>query len=166
MQCERYLFKFGGHKYAAGLSLKKENIQAFMIAFEKVVLDTITEEQLTPEIFIDLEIQLHQINDKLFRIVQQFAPFGPKNMMPIFISKGVSDSGYGSKVGADKTHLRLNIISEERSKSISSIGFGLAHHFDKTNNGKSFDICYSIEENNWNERKNLQLKIRDIKANI
>jgi len=166
LQCEKHLSKFGGHKYAAGLSLKKENLQEFMNSFEKVVLETITEEQLTPEISIDMEIQLDQINDKLFRIVQQFTPFGPKNMMPIFISKGVSDSGYGSKIGPDRTHLRLNIINEDCSKSISSIGFGLAHHFDKTNNGTPFDVCYSIDENNWNGRKNLQLKIRDIRTNI
>ena len=162
--CEKYLEKFGGHKYAAGLSLKKENLQAFIEAFEKAVSSTITKEQLVPEIAIDMEIALEDIDDKFFRIMQQFAPFGPQNRSPIFISKAVKDSGYGSRVGEDKTHLRLNIIKENTNKSISSIGFGLACHFEKINDGKHFDICYSIEENVWNGRKSLQLMLRDIKS--
>ncbi len=162
--CEQYLEKFGGHKYAAGLSLKKENLQNFIEAFEKVVSSTITKEQLAPEIGIDMELTLDEIDDKFFRIIQQFAPFGPQNRSPIFISKAVKDSGYGSKVGAEKTHLRLNVIDKNMNKSISSIAFGLAHYFDKIKDSQHFDICYSIDENIWNGRKNLQLKIRDIKS--
>lgn len=162
--CEQYLEKFGGHKYAAGLSLKKENLQNFIEAFEKAVSSTITKEQLVPEIGIDMELSLDDIDDKFFRIIQQFAPFGPQNRSPIFISKSVKDSGYGSKVGADKTHLRLNVTDENINKSISSIAFGLAHYFDKIKDSQHIDICYSIDENIWNGRKNLQLKIRDIKS--
>ena len=163
LQCEKYLEKFGGHKYAAGLTLKKENLQDFITAFEKAVTDTITKEQLTPEVSIDMELDLHDIDDKLFRIIQQFAPFGPQNRTPIFITKAVKDNGYGGIVGADKTHLRLNITNDNCRNSISSIGFGLAHHFDKVKDEQPFDICYSIYENLWNGRKNLQLKLRDIK---
>ena len=164
-KCEKYLEKFGGHMYAAGLTLKKENLQDFIDAFERAVSDTITEEQLTPEVTIDMELDLHDIGDKLFRLIQQFAPFGPQNRTPIFITKAVKDSGYGRPVGADKTHLRLNITNENSRNSISSIGFGLAHHFKKIKDGQIFDICYSIDENDWNGRKNLQLKLRDIKSN-
>ena len=164
LQCEKYLEKFGGHMYAAGLTLKKENLEDFIDAFERVVSNTILDEQLIPEVSIDMELDLHEIDDKLFRIIQQFSPFGPQNRNPIFITKAVKDSGYGGMVGADKTHLRLNITNENSRNSISSIGFGLAHHFEKTKDGKIFDICYSIDENNWNRRKNLQLKLRDIKC--
>ena len=164
-KCEKYLEKFGGHMYAAGLTLKKENLQDFIDAFERAVSDTITEEQLTPEVTIDMELDLDGIGDKLFRLIQQFAPFGPQNRTPIFITKSVKDSGYGRAVGADKTHLRLNITNENSRNSISSIGFGLAHHFKKIKDGQIFDICYSIDENDWNGRKNLQLKLRDIKSN-
>ena len=165
LQCEKYLEKFGGHMYAAGLTLKKENLEDFIEAFERAVSNTILDEQLIPEVSIDMELDLHEIDDKLFRIIQQFSPFGPQNRNPIFITKAVKDSGYGGMVGADKTHLRLNITNENSRNSISSIGFGLAHHFEKTKDGKIFDICYSIDENNWNRRKNLQLKLRDIKCN-
>ena len=163
-QCEKYLEKFGGHMYAAGLTLKKENLEDFIIAFEKVVSSSITQDQLTPEISIDMELELHDINDKLFRIIQQFSPFGPKNPTPIFITKAVKDSGYGRVVGVEKSHLRLGIINKNSRISISSIGFGLAHHFSKTKDGQIFDICYSIDENVWNGKKNLQLKLRDIKV--
>lgn len=165
LQCEKYLEKFGGHMYAAGLTLKKENLEDFIEAFERAVSNTILDEQLIPEVSIDMELDLHEIDDKLFRIIQQFSPFGPQNRNPIFITKAVKDSGYGGMVGADKTHLRLNITNENSRNSISSIGFGLAHHFKKTKDGKIFDICYSIDENDWNGRKNLQLKLRDIKSN-
>ena len=164
LQCEKYLEKFGGHMYAAGLTLKKENLEDFIIAFERVVSSCITQEQLTPEISIDMELDLHDIDDKLFRIIQQFSPFGPKNPIPIFITKAVKDSGYGGVVGADKSHLRLDITNEKNRISISSIGFGLAHYFSKTKDRQIFDICYSIDENIWNGKKNLQLKLRDIKA--
>ena len=166
LQCDKYLEKFGGHKYAAGLTLKKENLEDFIDVFERVVSNTILDEQLTPEVSIDMELDLHDIDDKLFRIIQQFSPFGPQNRNPIFITKAVKDSGYGGPVGADKTHLRLNVKNENSRNSISSIGFGLAHHFEKIKDGQSFDICYSIDENNWNGRKNLQLKLRDIKISI
>ena len=164
LQCEKYLEKFGGHMYAAGLTLKKENLEDFIIAFERAVSSSITQDQLTPEISIDMELDLHEIDDKLFRIIQQFSPFGPKNRTPIFITKAVKDSGYGRAVGAEKSHLQLGIINKNSRISISSIGFGLAHHFSKTKDGQIFDICYSIDENIWNGKKNLQLKLRDIKV--
>lgn len=164
LSCEKYLEKFGGHMYAAGLTLKKENLQNFIEAFEVAVSNTITKEQLTPEVSIDMELDLHDIDNKFFRIIQQFAPFGPQNRTPIFTTKAVKDSGYGGVVGEDKSHLRLNITNENIRNSISSIGFGLAHHFEKTKDEQIFDICYSIDENHWNGRKNLQLKLRDIKS--
>jgi len=107
-KCEHLCEKFGGHKYAAGLSIKKENLPQFIDAFEKAVSESLTEDQLTPKINIDKVIDIDAVDDKLYRIIKQFAPFGPKNLSPIFVSKGVIDNGYGKQVGEDKTHLRIN----------------------------------------------------------
>ena len=162
-KCEKFLEKFGGHKYAAGLTLKKENLKKFVDTFEKNVIDTINKEQLNPEVTIDMELELEDIDNKFFRIIQQFAPFGPENTNPVFMTKKVFDKGYGRLVGLDKQHLKLNVTNESRTKSIDCIGFSLAHHFDKAKEGKIFDICYSINENEWNGRKSLQLGLKDIK---
>ena len=160
-KCSYLCEKFGGHKYAAGLSIKKENIQDFIDAFEKVVSETITKDQLSPKIQDDMEIDINDVDEKLFRVIKQFAPFGPLNLSPVFISKGVIDNGYGKKLGADKSHLRIN--AKIASSSIAGIGFGMGNFFDNIKDYQEFDICYSIEENEWNGRKSLQLMLADIK---
>ena len=160
-KCAHLCEKFGGHKYAAGLSIKRENLPQFIDEFEKVVSETITKEQLTPKINIDKVIDIDAVDDKLYRIIKQFAPFGPQNPSPIFISKGVIDSGYGKQVGEDKSHLRINV--KRTSNSIAGIGFGMGNLFEKIKDNQSFDVCYSIDENEWNGKKSLQLRIRDIK---
>jgi single-stranded-DNA-specific exonuclease len=162
-KCAHLCEKFGGHKYAAGLSIKRENLLQFIDEFEKVVSETITKEQLTPKINIDKVIDIDAVDDKLYRIIKQFAPFGPQNPSPIFISKGVIDSGYGKQVGEDKSHLRINVKREQ--SSIAGIGFGLGHFFDNIKDYQNFDVCYSIDENEWNGRRSLQLRIRDLKTN-
>ena len=162
-KCAHLCEKFGGHKYAAGLSIKRENLPQFIDEFEKVVSETITKEQLTPKINIDKVIDIDAVDDKLYRIIKQFAPFGPQNPSPIFISKGVIDSGYGKQVGEDKSHLRINVKREK--SSIAGIGFGLGYFFDNIKDYQNFDVCYSIEENEWNGRRSLQLRIRDLKTN-
>jgi len=154
--------KFGGHKYAAGLSIKKENLIQFIEEFEKSVCERITEDQLIPKINIDKEIDIDAIDDKLYRIIKQFAPFGPKNLSPIFISKNVVDNGYGKRVGEDKSHLRISV--KRTSNAIAGIGFGMGNLFENIKDNQSFDVCYSIDENEWNGKKSLQLRIRDIKA--
>ena len=160
-KCAHLCQKFGGHKYAAGLSIKKENLHAFIIAFEKVVSETITEDQLSAKIEVDMEIDINDVDEKLFRIIKQFAPFGPLNLAPAFISKAVIDTGYGKKLGADKSHLRIN--AKTVAGSIGGIGFGMGDFFDNIKDYQEFDICYAIEENEWNGKKSLQLMLADIK---
>lgn len=160
-KCSSLLEKFGGHKYAAGLSLKKENINLFINAFEDIVCSMIQPHHLQPNLYIDMQIKPTNINQKLYRIIQQFAPFGPTNMNPTFTSKKVFDSGNSKQVGQDKAHLKLEIVTDE--KPISAIGFGLGSKFEKTLNKKAIDICYSIGENEWNGNKKIQLLIKDIK---
>jgi len=160
-KCEHLCEKFGGHKYAAGLSIKKENLPQFIDAFEKAVSESITEDQLTPKINIDKVIDIDAVDDKLYRIIKQFAPFGPKNLSPIFVSKGVIDNGFGKQVGEDKTHLRIN--AKKNKGAIAGIGFGMGDYFEIIKDNQTFDVCYSIDENEWNGKKSLQLRIRDIK---
>ena len=160
-KCEHLCEKFGGHKYAAGLSIKKENLPQFIDAFEKSVSESITEDQLSPKINIDKVIDIDAVDDKLYRIIKQFSPFGPKNLSPIFVSKGVIDNGYGKQVGEDKTHLRIN--AKKNKRAIAGIGFGMGEYFEIIKDNQTFDVCYSIDENEWNGKKSLQLRIRDIK---
>ncbi len=162
-KCAHLCEKFGGHKYAAGLSIKKENLAEFIIAFEKVVSESITEDQLSPKIDVDMEIDIDAVDDKLFRIIKQFSPFGPQNLSPIFVSRSVVDNGYGKRIGADKSHLRIN--TKTASGSLAGIGFSMGDAFEKIKDYSEFDICYSINENEWNGRKNLQLMLNDLKVN-
>jgi single-stranded-DNA-specific exonuclease len=161
LACEEYIVQFGGHKYAAGLTLLPEQYENFKNKFEEVVSKTITKEQLIPEISIDAEIDLAEITPKFFRIIQQMAPFGPQNMKPTFITSSVRDNGLGKQVGADKTHLKLNLIQDANPKTYQAIGFGLGNKMDIVQN--DFNICYSIDENDWNGFKSIQLLLKDLK---
>jgi len=158
-----YIEQFGGHKYAAGLTLKPENYQKFKDLFEKVVEETIPKELLIPEIVIDADLFLSDITPKFNRIIKQFGPFGPKNMKPVFKATGLRDNGYGKKVGKEGEHLKLNIISGADQKTYNAIGFGLGDKYDEINNGNSFDAVFTIEENHWNGITSLQLNLKDIK---
>jgi len=162
--CAEHIEQFGGHKYAAGLTLKEENYEAFKQAFEDEVSKTIDRNLLTPEIKIDLEIDLDNITPKFNRILKQFAPYGPSNMTPVFLTKNLIDTGYGKPVGADQTHLRLTATQAGTSKNVVGIGFSLADKFEIISNGKPFKAVYSIDENEWQGNISLQMKIRDIKA--
>jgi single-stranded-DNA-specific exonuclease len=164
--CSDLLESFGGHMFAAGLTLKKENIAPFMDRFEKYVYSTITEEQLVPRIFIDTELSFSEINDEFFRIMSQFQPFGPENMSPVFISRNVCDNGTGKMVGSSGEHLKLNLCQEGCQKTLPSIAFCQANHFEYIKSGNPFDICYSIEMNEFRGNRTLQLNIRDIKTPI
>lgn len=162
--CSEYVEQFGGHKYAAGLTLKKENLQAFTAKFEEVVSSTIQEEMLTPQISVDVELNISEINHKLYRILRQMAPFGPGNMSPVFMSKKVVDRGYGRKIGQEQTHLKLSVTDVNRSQFIDCIGFGMADKFALIKDGQQFDIAYALEENEWNGNVNLQLRLKDIRS--
>ena len=160
--CSEHIEQFGGHKYAAGLTLKEENYEAFKQAFEDEVSKTIDKSLLTPEIKVDLNIDLHHVNDKLWRIIRQFAPFGPGNMTPIFMTENLKDTCYGKCVGEDDKHLRITVTQPGADK-IVCIGFGLGDKYDIISNRKPFKAVYSIDENHWNGSVSLQLKLRDIK---
>ncbi len=160
--CSEFIEQFGGHKYAAGLTLKPENYIKFKNKFEEVVKNTIPKELLIPEITIDSEVFLSDLTPKLYRIIKQFAPFGPQNMKPVFMATGVRDNGYGKPVGADKSHIKLNLISGSDTKTYQAIGFGLAAKYKKLEKGKPFKIAFTLDENHWNGITNLQLVLKDI----
>lgn len=160
--CSDYLLQFGGHMYAAGLTLKEEQFESFKNHFEKVVAETITEELLTPEILIDAEINLSEINEKFIRILKQFEPFGPMNMTPIFLTKNLVDTGYGKKIGGSEEHLRL-YVKQGDSGGFGAIGFKMGEKLDIAKDFQPFQAVYSVEENEFNGNVNLQLRLRDIK---
>ncbi|PTX60569.1 exonuclease RecJ [Kordia periserrulae] len=161
-QCKEHLIQFGGHKYAAGLTLEEKNYQAFKDAFEEVVKNTIDKKLLTPEILVDKEITLQEITPKFYRIIKQFAPFGPQNMSPIFMSTQLQDTGWAKCVGSDEAHIKLTAV-QRKSPRIDGIGFNLGDKLSKIKNKKPFDAVYSIDENTWNGETKLQLRLRDIR---
>ena len=160
--CAEHLEQFGGHMYAAGMTLKPENYQKFKDAFEKVVQETIAPEMLTPEIEVDAEIDFAEITPKLTRILKQFEPYGPQNRTPVFWSKNVADTGYGKTIGSDNSHLKLT-VKQKNSPSFSAVGFGLSDKLDIIQNKKSFEAVYCIEENEWNGMVSVQLRLKDLK---
>jgi single-stranded-DNA-specific exonuclease len=160
-ECSEFIEQFGGHKYAAGLTLDPKNYSAFKNKFEEVVKASIDKNLLIPEITIDLELELSEITPKFFRILQQMGPFGPQNMKPVFKTTSVRDNGYGKTVGADKSHLKLNIIDGADKKTYNAIGFGLGNKI-KSIKG-DFDIAYSLDENEWKGNTSIQLILKDLK---
>ncbi|RZL37177.1 MAG: single-stranded-DNA-specific exonuclease RecJ, partial [Pedobacter sp.] len=161
LNCSHLLEQFGGHKYAAGLTIKPENLTLFSDEFEKVVSSTISPNLLIPEIKIDCEIELGQIDAKFYRILLQMAPFGPQNMAPVFVSKGVTLVGPAQIVGAK--HLKMS-VKQQNSAIFETIAFGLGEYENILTQNKPFSICYTIEENVWKDKKRLQLNIKGIKV--
>ena len=161
--CSDLLEHFGGHKYAAGLSLKPENLNAFMEKFEKTVSDTIEDDMLIPEVEIDAMLELTNISPKFFRVLKQFAPFGPGNMSPVFLTTGLVDKGHARIVGS--SHLKFCVIYPGiYNPEYNAIAFGQAESLEVVCSGKPFSICYHIEENEWNNAVSLQLVVKDIKS--
>jgi len=160
--CSHLLEQFGGHMYAAGLTIKEENYPAFKVAFEAEVLATLPAHLRTPEIKIDADINFEAITPKFYRILKQFTPFGPQNMAPVFMTDAVLDTGYGKCVGEDQTHLRVTLAQNSGPKMVG-IGFGLGEHLPIIKNKTPFKVVYSIDENEWNGRVSLQLKLKGIK---
>nr|WP_315231234.1 single-stranded-DNA-specific exonuclease RecJ [uncultured Flavobacterium sp.] len=163
--CTEHLEQFGGHMYAAGMTLKEENYQIFKDAFEKEVERTIHPDMLTPEIAVDAEIDFTDITPKLIRILKQFEPYGPQNMTPIFLTKNIKDTGYGKPLGQEDEHLKL-FVKQSRSlgtEGIAAIGFNLGNKIELTTHQKPFQAVYCIDENEWKGKLSLQLRLRDIK---
>jgi single-stranded-DNA-specific exonuclease len=163
-QCSEFIEQFGGHKYAAGLTLKEENYPAFKARFEEVVCATIESRQLTQEIKLDSKLTLEALTPKFYRILQQMEPFGPGNMRPVFMTEKVMDTGNGKCVGKDEDHLKIKVAKNKKSKTaFDAIGFNLGEKCEKITDGKKFDIAYSLDLNEWNGIRTLQLRLRDLK---
>lgn len=158
--CSDYIEQFGGHKYAAGLTLLEEQYSSFKNKFEEVVSRTIDKKMLIPEITIDAKLELNQITPRFYRILKQFGPHGPGNMAPVFMTEGVKDTGYGKCVGADEKHLKCKVQKNE--VAIGCIGFGLGPKYDLIHQKRHFKTAYTIDENEWNGEVSLQLKLKDI----
>lgn len=161
--CSHLLEQFGGHKFAAGLSLKTENIKAFIEAFEHEVSRTIKPEMLIPTVEIDLEILLDDINDKLIRILNQFAPHGPHNMTPVFCSRGVLDTGFAKLVG--NNHLKLEVYQPNtKLNKVEAIGFNKGDYLNFFKRNIPVDIVYKIKVNEFRGTTSIQLMIDEIKT--
>lgn len=162
--CSEYLENFGGHMYAAGLTMKEENLEAFCAKFEAYVAAKITDELLVPLVNIDSYLDFKQITPKFFRLLKQFQPFGPGNQSPVFITENVYDNGNGRKVGSDNGHMKLELIQEDEPyRHISAIAFNRSEHFEHLHVGNPVDVCYSIAENYYRGIANIQLRVKDIK---
>ena len=160
--CSMHLEQFGGHKYAAGMTLKEENYEAFKAAFEKEVRNTISSELLIPEIEIDAEINLSEISPKLIRVLNQFEPFGPENMTPVFLTKNIKDTGYPKLLGKEEEHLKL-FVKQENSEGFGAIAFFMGNKLNQISNQKPFDAVYCIDENEFKGTVTVQLRIKDLK---
>ncbi|MES2648594.1 MAG: single-stranded-DNA-specific exonuclease RecJ [Bacteroidota bacterium] len=161
-QCKDLLENYGGHFYAAGLTMKTENVEPFMTLFEKVVNDTITEELLIPEIVIDGEVAFKDINETFYKIICQMEPFGPDNMRPVFIARQVYETGYSRIV--KESHIKFTLKQE--NFTMEGIGFGLAGKFSLLQPNIPIDVVFTIDENEWNGEKKLQLRVIDFKKSF
>ncbi|WP_454959332.1 single-stranded-DNA-specific exonuclease RecJ [Capnocytophaga sputigena] len=162
-QCSEYLEQFGGHKYAAGLTLLPEQYPLFKEAFETVVKQTINPELRTPKLSIDTALPLSKLTQKFYNILKQFEPFGPQNLSPLFYAENVVDTGFAKHIGKTNEHLKLCLREVGNTAYFDAIGFGLAHKLPLITSGKPFSIVYSVEENVWNGKVSLQLQVRDIR---
>lgn len=161
--CAEHLEQFGGHMYAAGMTLKEENYEKFKASFENEVKKTIPPDLLIPEISVDLEMNFSDFDEKFMRILKQFEPFGPENMTPVFLSKNIIDSGYAKTLGNDAEHLKA-FVKQNNSPNFNAIGFGLGAKIDVVKNRNPFEAVYVLEENEWNGTVSLQLQLRDVRA--
>ena len=162
--CADLLENFGGHVYAAGLTLKEENLAEFARRMDEFVSGKVTSDMLIPIVDVDARLDFAQITPKFFRILKQFQPFGPGNSNPLFITENVYDAGSGRKVGAGGVHMKLDLIQESQPyHQIAAIAFNMAESYDYIREGNPFDVCYAIVENYYRGSSTLQLRVRDIK---
>jgi len=161
--CRDLLENFGGHMYAAGLSLKEEHIEEFTRRFEAFVCTNILEEQTYPQIDVDAELRFSDVTPKFYRVLKQFGPFGPGNMKPVFVTRKVIDYGTSSLVGKEQEHLKLELIDSSCENVMNGIAFRMFEYNDHLKALNPLDICYTIEENYFNGNVSIQLMIRDIK---
>ena len=160
-KCSEHLIQFGGHMYAAGMTLKLENLAAFREAFESVGAEILTEELLTPKVYYDAELDVNDVNHRFYSIINKMAPFGPANMTPVFYAKGLKDDGTGKVIGKTAEHLKLNI--QRPSGSIPALAFGMADRFSTIKKADSFEACFQVNENIFRGSRTLQLMLKDIR---
>ena len=162
--CADLLENFGGHVYAAGLTLKEENLEEFARRIDAFIEGKISAEMLTPVVEIDAKLNFAQITPKFFRILKQFQPFGPGNGNPIFMTENVYDAGNGRKVGAGGVHMKLDLIQESQPyHQIAAIAFNMSDYYDYIKSGNPLDVCYSIVENYYRGNSTLQLRVKDLR---
>ncbi|MCD6347378.1 MAG: single-stranded-DNA-specific exonuclease RecJ, partial [Bacteroidales bacterium] len=162
--CSDLLESFGGHKYAAGLSMPIANVKAFIKRFEDYVEETITEDQLVPHLIVDQVIKLEQITAKFFRILKQFEPFGPDNQAPVFVARNLRDTGRSRQVGRSWEHLKLSLaVDAPAHGAMEAIAFNMGHYFSDIHKGKLFDLVFTVEENSYRGVSSIQLMVRDLK---
>ncbi|MBO4467194.1 MAG: single-stranded-DNA-specific exonuclease RecJ [Bacteroidales bacterium] len=162
--CADLLENFGGHVYAAGLTMKEEHLEEFCRRMNKFVSGNITREELTPVVEIDAKLNFSQITPKFVRILKQFQPFGPGNNNPVFLTEDVYDAGNGRKVGAGGVHLKLDLMQESQPyRQIAAIGFNMSEFYDHIKAGNAVDICYSIVENFYRGSSTIQLRLKDMR---
>ncbi len=171
--CSEHIIQFGGHKYAAGLTIAEEAYPAFKAKFEEVVKNTITEASKTPEILIDTNLSFKDLITykeeslpKFFRILKRMAPFGPGNMNPVFVTEGVNDTGYSRTVGQDNKHLKLSVKDFKSGRILTGIAFNMGDKYDLVKSGTPLSIVYTLEENHWKGKVSLQMRVKDIKPLI
>jgi single-stranded-DNA-specific exonuclease len=160
--CKEYLLGYGGHFAAAGMTLEEKNVPDFAAAFEKVVSNTLLPEQKIPVIEIDLEIEMTALNWNLYKLIGQMEPFGPDNIRPVFLLRGVWNTGY-SKIVKDE-HIRFSITDGQHT--FNGIGFGLAKKFTLLEKQQSVDIAFTLDENDFNNQRTLQMRVMDIRKNV
>ena len=162
--CADLLENFGGHVYAAGLTLREENLEEFARRIDTFIAGKITAEMLVPVVDIDARLDFSQITPKFFRILKQFQPFGPGNINPVFVTENVYDAGNGRKVGAGGVHLKLDLIQESQPyHQIAAIAFNMAEYYDYIKSGNPLDVCYSIVENYYRGNSTIQLRVKDLR---
>ncbi len=159
--CAEHLEQFGGHAFAAGMTIRADRFDAFKTAFEEQVRRTIDPEKLIPEITIDMALDLSGIDQKFVNILKQIEPFGPGNMNPVFAAKGLFDTGFGRTIGQDGKHLKLFV--KQGSRQFPAIGFGLADKLPLTENRQPFEAAFCVEESEWNGNRYIQLRLKDIR---
>ena len=160
-KCSEHLIQFGGHMYAAGMTLKSEKLNDFREAFEAAGADLLTEELLTPKVYYDAELDINDVNYRFYSIINKMAPFGPANMTPVFYANGLKDDGTGKIIGKTAEHLKLNL--KRPSGPIPALAFGMADQFPAIKKADSFEACFQINENIFRGNRTLQLMLKDIR---
>jgi single-stranded-DNA-specific exonuclease len=158
--CSEHLVQFGGHKYAAGLTIELNKIDEFSAQFNKIVSERITDEQLIPQIEIDAVIELSDINERFFNILEQMQPFGPGNMRPNFVTNEVYDTGFSKILNGN--HLKLNILKDGQDPK-NGVGFGMGNFMKIMEQKETFDICYQLYANEWNNQIKIEFKLKDLR---